>query len=208
MKPIIEELWKKGHQTLFYAEGKWDEHLKSFTELPDRSIVYHVDRGDIFKAHDVLGDKFCLSGGISNFLLSYKTPDDVRECCKKVIDGVAKDGGYIMDASAIMQNDTKVENLKALTDFTREYGVYSSGSVKLSPSDKRQVVPEPGMKYGSGYGMVASLQPKVPAGVCIPWEQKVKEIPQITGNRELVETIWNNVEGFGNMFIWQCLLSF
>jgi hypothetical protein len=41
-----------------------------------------------------------------------------------VIDGVAKNGAYIMDASAIMQNDAKVENVRAMTDFTREYGVY------------------------------------------------------------------------------------
>ena len=66
VKPIIEELWADGIQTLFYAEGKWDKHLESFAELPDRSIVYHVDQGDIVKAHQVLGDKFCLSGGISN----------------------------------------------------------------------------------------------------------------------------------------------
>jgi uroporphyrinogen-III decarboxylase len=57
-------------------------------------------------------------------LLSYGTPQQVREYCKKVIDGVARDGGYIMDASAIVQNDAKVENMKAMTDFTREYGVY------------------------------------------------------------------------------------
>jgi len=106
------------------------------------------------------------------------------------------------------QNDTKVENLKALTDFTREYGVYSSGSVRLAADDKMQVVPNPGMKSGAGYGMAGRPQPKVPAGICIPWEQKVKEVPQIVGNKQLVETIWNNVEGFGNMFIWQCLLSF
>jgi len=29
-----------------------------------------------------------------------------------------------MDASAIMQNDTSIENMKAMTDFTRDYGVY------------------------------------------------------------------------------------
>ncbi len=106
VKPIIEELWASGHQTLFYAEGNWDHHLESFAELPDRSIVYHVDQGDIFKVHRALGHKFCLSGGIPNVLLAFGTPDDVRACCKKVIDGVARDGGYIMDASAIMQNDT------------------------------------------------------------------------------------------------------
>lgn len=124
LKPIIEEINRQGHQVLFYAEGSWDHHLDAFAELPDASNVFHVDTGDIFLAHKKLGDKFCLSGGIPNYLLGYGTPDEVRAKCKEVIDGVAKDGGYIMDASAIIQNDAKVENVKALTDFTREYGVY------------------------------------------------------------------------------------
>ena len=124
LKPIIEEIWKNGHQTLFYAEGNWEHHLNSFAELPDASIVYHVDKGDIFKVHKAIGHKFCLSGGIDNVLLSYGTVDEVRDCCKKIIDGVAKDGGYIADASAIIQNDAKIENIKAMTDFLREYGVY------------------------------------------------------------------------------------
>ena len=124
LKPIIEQIWAKGHQVLFYAEGDWNAHLHRFAELPAGSIVYHVDKGDIFDVHKQIGDKFCLSGGIPNYLLSFGTADEVRECCKKVIDGVAGDGGYIMDASAIVQNDAKVENIKAMTDFTREYGVY------------------------------------------------------------------------------------
>jgi uroporphyrinogen-III decarboxylase len=124
LKPIIEEIWRRGHQVLFYAEGSWDAHLDAFAELPAGSIIYHVDRGDIFKAHATLGDKFCLSGGIPNVVLSYGTPDEVRACCRKVIDGVAGDGGYILDAGAIMQNDTSVENIRVMTEFTREYGVY------------------------------------------------------------------------------------
>jgi len=124
LKPIIEEIWGKGHQVLFYAEGDWNAHLKSFAELPDQSIVYHVDKGDIFEVNRVIGHKFCLSGGIPNFLLAYGTEDEVRDYCKKVINGVSRDGGYIMDASAIIQNDARVENVKAMTEFTREYGVY------------------------------------------------------------------------------------
>jgi len=124
VKPLIEELWKHGHQVLLYAEGRWGAHLKSFAELPAGSVIYHVDQDDIFECHRVLHDKFALSGGIPNYLLGFGTPDEVRACCKKVIDGVAGHGGYIMDASAIVQNDAQVENMKALTDFTREYGVY------------------------------------------------------------------------------------
>ena len=124
LKPIIEEIWSHGHQVLFYAEGNWNAHLKAFAELPEKSIVYHVDHADIFEVHKELGDKFCISGGIPNFLLSFGTPQEVRDYCKKVIDGVAGDGGYIMDASAIVQDDAKVENIKAMTEFTREYGTY------------------------------------------------------------------------------------
>ncbi|MBN2376048.1 MAG: hypothetical protein JXD22_06590 [Sedimentisphaerales bacterium] len=124
LKPIIEEIWARGHQVLFYAEGDWSAHLESFAELPEKSIVYHVDRGDIFEVHKKIGHKFCISGGIPNFLLSYGKPQEVRDYCKKVIDGVAGDGGYILDASAIMQNDTSVENLRAMTDFVRDYGIY------------------------------------------------------------------------------------
>ncbi len=124
LKPIIEELWARGHQTLFYAEGDWNAHLDSFAELPDRSIIYHVDKADIFEAHRVLGHKFCISGGMPNFLLAYGTPEQVRARCKEVIERVGKDGGFIMDASAIVQNEAKVENVRAMTEATREYGVY------------------------------------------------------------------------------------
>lgn len=124
LKQIIEALWARGHQTLFYAEGEWNPNLKWIAELPDLSIVYHVDRGDIFEVHKAVGHKFCLSGGIPNDLLAFGSPEDVRDYCRKVLDGVARNGGYIMDASAIMQDDAKVENLRAMTEATREYGTY------------------------------------------------------------------------------------
>lgn len=202
VKPIIEELWAAGHQTLFYAEGKWDHHLESFAELPAQSIVYHVDQGDIFKAHSVLHDRFCLSGGIPNVLLSHGTPDDVRQYCKKVIDGVARDGGYIMDASAIVQNDARVENVRAMTDFTRQYGVYSSGSsAPVAP-------PEPTPLHPRSQRMEFPQRSAVPPGVCTPWSQYRQQLPTIQGDEGLLEKIWGDVDGLANMYIWQVLLSF
>jgi len=124
LKQIVLDLWDNGLQTLFYAEGDWDPNLKYVAELPDQSIVYHVDRGDIFEVHRTLGHKFCISGGVPNDLLAFGTPDDVRQCCQKVIEQVAGDGGFIMDAAAIMQNEPTVENVRAMTEATREFGVY------------------------------------------------------------------------------------
>jgi hypothetical protein len=204
LKPIIEEFWKNGYQTLFYAEGNWNAHLDAFAELPERSLVYHVDRADIFEVHRKLGAKFCLSGGIPNVLLSYGQPAEVRNYCKKVIDGVAKNGGYIMDASAIMQDDTSIENLRAMTDATREYGSYSGPAYKPT-------LPEPHKDDPTRQGLTGMAKrppPRIKPGVCFPWEAKVKELPEITGDAELVKRIWESTDAFGNVFIWQVLLSF
>lgn len=205
LKPCIEEFWRHGNQTMFYAEGNWDYHLDDFAELPERSILFHVDRGDINLAHRKLHHKFALSGGIPNVLLSYGKPSEVRAYCRKVIDEVAADGGYIMDASAIMQNDTDPENLRALTEATREHGIYSSGS---SARNGELMRPIDGAETSQLAGVKNCPKTRVPPGECLPWSDKLPELPEISGDRELLERIWKNVDSLGNTFIWQCLLSF
>ncbi len=204
LKPIIEELWANGHQTLFYAEGNWNAHLETFLELPDQSIVYHIDHDDIFDVHRKIGHKFCLSGGIPNRMLSFGTAEEVRDFTRRVIEGVAQDGGYILDSGAIMQNDTNLDNLRAMTEAGREFGVYSDGTSSLSTQR-----PEPAAEFGGpGVGLAGRAQPRIKPGICVPWEDKVREIPEILGDRDLVQQMWENLEGLGNTFIWQCLLSF
>ncbi len=201
IKPIIQALWARGHQTMFYAEGNWNAHLDRFAELPDGCILYHVDQADLFEVHRRIGHKFCLSGGIPNYLLSYRSPQEVRDFCRKVVDEVAADGGYIADASAIMQNDTSVENIAAMTDFLRDYGTYSSSP---DPAPGRPAAP-PALEIREA-GIPA---PKgVPPGVCVPWEQRKKELPPIQGEEALFRRIWEENESLAHTFIWQCLLSF
>jgi hypothetical protein len=45
---------------------------------------------------------------VPNALLSYGKPEEVRDFCRRVIREVAADSGYIMDAGAIMQDDTSM----------------------------------------------------------------------------------------------------
>jgi hypothetical protein len=211
LKEIIEELWAHGHQTLFYAEGEWNPNLKYIAQLPELSIVYHVDRGDIFEVHKAVGHKFCLSGGIPNDLLAFGKPDDVRSYCKKVLDGVARDGGYIMDASAIMQDDTSIENVRAMTEATRQFGLYSQneegarppagGTLGATGSASDTVGLPSAAATGSASGM---RRP----GVCVPWEEKAAEFPEIRGDRQLVRRVWEDVDALAYTYIWQCLLSF
>jgi uroporphyrinogen-III decarboxylase len=206
LKPIIEEFWKQGHQTLFYAEGKWAAHLEAFRELPARSIVFHADRDDVFAVKRKLGDRFAISGGVPNVLLSFGRPDEVRAFCRRVIDEVAPGGGYIMDAGAIMQNDTSTENLRVLTETTREFGVYSGAPAPTvtPPCDVPASIADRAVLRGMG-GRPA---PGVPAGVCVPWATKSRELPPITGDAELVRRVWEQVDAIGHDYIWQLLLSF
>jgi len=204
LKPCIEEFWRHGNQTMFYAEGNWDYHLDQFLELPERSILYHVDRGDIFHVHKKLHHKFALSGGVPNVLLSYGKPEEIREHCRKLFDEVAREGGYIMDASAIMQNDTSIENLRVLTDFTREHGVYSSSGYAEAPMK----IPADDSDVCALKGLDGWPSPRIKPGVCQPWEEKVAQLPELSGDQELLRRVWENIDALGNTFIWQCLLSF
>ncbi|MBI4904978.1 MAG: hypothetical protein HY820_15175 [Acidobacteria bacterium] len=198
LKPIVESIWAQGNQTLFYAEGKWDAHLDAFAQLPDGSIIFHMDRADPELCARKLGSRFCLSGGVTNALLAFGTPQEVKDRCKFLIDTCGANGGYIMDASAIMQNDASVENVKAMTEFTRQYGVYCHSPSSAAPP------PPPGNRPSAP----VLPQGKVPAGACFPWEQKLKEIPAIPGDPTLCKQIWENVDALAYFYIWHLVLSF
>jgi len=47
-----------------------------------------------------------------------------------------------------------------------------------------------------------------PPGVCVPWEEKKKELPGIVGDEEMVKRVWEGNDGLAYVYIWQLLLSF
>ena len=105
-------------------EGKCDSRLETIKDIPRGKAIYHFEQTDLFKAKEVLGDTVCLRGGVPVSVLCTGSPDDVREHAKKIIDGVGKGGGFIMDAPIGVPDETKPENLKALEETTKTYGVY------------------------------------------------------------------------------------
>ena len=104
-------------------EGNCTSRLELIKDIPAGKACYAFESSDIFKAKEILGDTACIRGNVPLSLMATGTPDDVKAYCKKLIDIVGKDGGYIMDASAAL-DDAKPENVKMLFEFTKEYGVY------------------------------------------------------------------------------------
>mgnify|MGYP000873581463 FL=1 len=45
-------------------------------------------------------------------------------------------------------------------------------------------------------------------GVCIPWEEKLKELPEMLGDEQIVKNTWESIDSLAYTYIWHCLLSF
>ena len=123
LRTVIEALIANDITPVIYFEGDETPRLKYFTEVEPGKCWFHFATMDMVKAKEMLGDRVCISGNLPSYLLLTGTPDDVRDYAKKLIDTVGRDGGYIMDTS-VMLDEAKPENVKAMFDFTREYGVY------------------------------------------------------------------------------------
>jgi hypothetical protein len=56
--------------------------------------------------------------------------------------------------------------------------------------------------------MSETTEPTIKPGACLPWDEKVKELPSICGDRQLVQQVWEDIDALAYMYIWQVLLSF
>ena len=106
-----------------FFEGDFTSRLEYLLEIPRGKMMGYFDCSDIFKVKEVLGNHMCIMGNVPASLLQTGTPDDIKKHCKALIDVVGKDGGYIMAPRSAI-DEVKPENLKAMIDFTHEYGVY------------------------------------------------------------------------------------
>jgi uroporphyrinogen-III decarboxylase len=104
-------------------EGHWDSRLEVVQDIPKGKTAWMVDQSDMVKVKKTLGQNACLIGNVSSSMLSLGTAEDVRNYAKKLVDTVGKGGGFIMGNGAFF-DQAKPENIKAMVDVAREYGVY------------------------------------------------------------------------------------
>jgi uroporphyrinogen-III decarboxylase len=122
-KKLVVGLCEKGATPYIFFEGNCDSRMEYLLELPKGKFVARLDATDIFRAKEILKAHCCLEGNVPSTLLSVGSKEDVIAYCKKLIDVVGKDGGYILSQRSSI-DEAKPENLKAMIDFTKEYGVY------------------------------------------------------------------------------------
>ncbi len=123
-RELLHGLVREGLNPIVLVEGCYNSRLEVIKDVPPGKIVYWFEEIDMAKAKETLTGTACIMGNVPMSLLVGGAPEQVREHCKGLIDIAGKDGGYIMSAAAADFEDAKFENIKAMFEATREYGVY------------------------------------------------------------------------------------
>jgi uroporphyrinogen-III decarboxylase len=123
LRELMVTLIEQGLTPCPLWEGNCTSRLEIIKDVPAGKACYAFEATDMVKAKEILGDTVCIRGNVPLSILATGTPEAVKTYCKKLIDTAGKGGGFIMDASTGL-DDAKPENVKAMFDFTREYGVY------------------------------------------------------------------------------------
>jgi len=123
LKKVMMGLIEEGLVPLLFAEGDYMPRLEIIKNMPRGKVIWYFEVMDMAKAKEVLGDRACIAGNLPVSLLCTGTPQEVKEGCRRLIETCAKGGGYILTGAASM-NEGNPENLRAMMEAAKEYGVY------------------------------------------------------------------------------------
>lgn len=123
MKKVINALIDMGVTPILYGEGPYDTRIEQMTDIPVGKCILHLEKADMARAKKILGDKVCLTGNLSIYLLEHGTVEEVKDETKRLLDICAPGGGYIFDTNACM-GDAKLENIDAMFETLDTYGKY------------------------------------------------------------------------------------
>jgi uroporphyrinogen-III decarboxylase len=124
-RQAMDKTYDLGYEIIsMFFEGRRDKQLHYFTQYPKRSMLIRFAETDIFRAKEMLGDKACIMGNVPIAMLQVASPSAVEEYCKKLIEKVGKNGGFILRCSTDFTQEARPENVKAMIDSVEKYGRY------------------------------------------------------------------------------------
>lgn len=125
LRKLVEGLFAQGIVSLLHFDSDWTLHLPLLAELPRGSCILDLDgTTDIFEAKRRLQGRLCIMGDVPATLLTLGTPQEVQDYCKRLIDGVGAGGGFILSSGCDVPIDAKLENVRAMVDTAKTYGIY------------------------------------------------------------------------------------
>ena len=122
-RDIILGLVDEGVVPFIWAEGGYNSRLDVIQDLPKGKTAWLFDQTDMARAKQTIGKVACIAGNMPMDMLTVGSTQQAIDYTKKLIDTCGKDGGYIM-ANGAFFDEVKWDNLRAIVDTIKEYGVY------------------------------------------------------------------------------------
>jgi uroporphyrinogen-III decarboxylase len=122
-KKVLLGLIDEGLVPMPFAEGDYEARLDIIKDMPYSSMIWFFEKMDMAKAKKILGGSACIAGNVPVTVLTTGTPEEVKKRCHELIKTCAPGGGYILTASAFI-DEGNPENLRAMMAAAEEFGAY------------------------------------------------------------------------------------
>jgi hypothetical protein len=124
LKKYIDALIEEGIQVSLFAEGKYNQRLEYIGDFPKGWVSWSFDQTDMAKAKKMVGDKCGISGNVPSSLMITGTPEEVKACCRRLIETCAPGGGYTLAGGCTATETKNPRNFKVFMEAAVEYGTY------------------------------------------------------------------------------------
>ncbi|MBI4967228.1 MAG: hypothetical protein HZC25_03825 [Rhodospirillales bacterium] len=104
-------------------EHECDKRLETIADVPAGKCIYWFERTDnLIRAHEIMGDRVALRGGVMASTMVTGKPADVDAEVKHVVDKVWNKGGHlILDCGIGIPDETPIDNVRAMFRAARQY---------------------------------------------------------------------------------------
>ncbi|WP_423055610.1 uroporphyrinogen decarboxylase family protein [Acetobacterium carbinolicum] len=136
---LCEDHASAGIRTSVFCEDNWMRYLDYLQDLPSNTQLT-FEYGDPKIIKEKLGNKHIISGLYPISYLKNKSKQECIDLAKEYIDILAPGGKYIfaLDKVPLVLDDFNMENLCAVTETVRDYGVYSNPGEQVGTVFKKE----------------------------------------------------------------------
>jgi hypothetical protein len=126
LKAVIVGLVNEGIVPFMFVEGGYNQRLDVIAQdkdIPAGTTFWLFDKTDMKAVKERWSGWACFGGNVPASLLSTSGPQEVEGYVRQLLADVACDGGFILAPGAVVDH-AKPENMRAMLDACRKYGVY------------------------------------------------------------------------------------
>ena len=125
IKKYTDVLVENDQIGIMLMEGQTKPYIDDFKDLEKGHFILYPEQDDLAELKK-LAPNLSYCGGMQNTLVGMSTKEKCIDRAKELIDTVGYDGAYVfcIDKMLAFKSDVNPDNLLAVNDFVREYGVY------------------------------------------------------------------------------------